>query len=86
MSSKILVTGATGTVGRALVTELAADPAQPRVLALVRDPAAVLPPRVEPVHGDLTDPASFAAAVEGVTAAFLLWPFGSADGFGAVLD
>ncbi|MEV4550103.1 NAD(P)H-binding protein [Nonomuraea wenchangensis] len=86
MSSKILVTGATGTVGRALVTELAADPAQPRVLALVRDPAAVLPPRVEPVHGDLTDPASFAAAVEGVTAAFLLWPFGAADGFGAVLD
>ncbi|MGA5762396.1 NAD(P)H-binding protein [Nonomuraea bangladeshensis] len=86
MSTKILVTGATGTVGRALVTELAADPAGPRVLALVRDPAAVLPPRVEPVRGDLTDPASFAAAVEGVTAAFLLWPFGTADGFGAVLD
>ncbi|MCK2220990.1 zinc-binding dehydrogenase [Actinomadura sp. ATCC 31491] len=91
MTQKILVTGATGTVGRALVTELMtgrmAGETAPEVLALVRDPAtAALPADVELVWGDLSDPASFAPAVKGVTAAFLLWPFADAGGFADVLD
>ncbi|MBB5936973.1 NmrA family NAD(P)-binding protein [Streptomyces zagrosensis] len=71
--TEILVTGATGTVGRHIVAALAASDAQPR--ALVRDPdAATLPAGVHTVRGDLTDPASLEAAVRGVDSVFLLWP------------
>lgn len=67
----ILVTGATGNVGRHLVRTLAAD--GHRVRALTRDPdAADLPEDVEVVRGDLTDLESVAAALEGATALHLL--------------
>ncbi|MFZ3560631.1 NAD(P)H-binding protein [Streptomyces sp. BH055] len=66
----ILVTGATGVVGRAVLSALSGCP----VRALVRDPAkaGALPPRVEAVLGDYADGASLEAALKGVTSAFLV--------------
>lgn len=67
----ILVTGATGNVGRHLVHQLLAE-GHP-VRALTRDPAkANLPTGVEVVAGELTDAASLAGVFEGVTGAFLI--------------
>jgi len=74
--SPILVTGATGNVGRAVVRELAARGAAVRALAHTTVPAD-LPAGVEVVRGDLTDPASLEPALSGAGAVFLLWP--SAD-------
>ncbi|WP_229399806.1 SDR family oxidoreductase [Micromonospora okii] len=69
----ILVTGATGTVGRELVSILAAR-GEP-VRAVSRNPAAAgLPAGVEVVAADLTEPASLAPHLTGVHAAFLIWP------------
>ncbi|WP_405638936.1 NAD(P)H-binding protein [Streptomyces uncialis] len=67
----VLVTGATGKVGRPLVGELLA--AGHRVRALTRSPrAADLPDGVEVVAGNLTDPAGLAGVFDGVTAAHLI--------------
>jgi uncharacterized protein YbjT (DUF2867 family) len=72
----ILVTGATGRVGRQLVTQLAAHGAAVRAVA--RDPdAAGLPAGVEVVRADLADSGSLAPHLTGIEAAFLLWPFTS---------
>jgi uncharacterized protein YbjT (DUF2867 family) len=68
----ILVTGATGKIGRRLVDELVETGADFK--ALVRNPAnAGLPAGVELVAGDLRDPASVERALDGVDAVFLLW-------------
>ncbi|QFZ23291.1 NAD(P)H-binding protein [Saccharothrix syringae] len=65
----ILVTGATGTIGGAVVRQLAK--AGVPVKALTRNPArASLPGGVEVVGGDLTRPSELPLA--GVTAAFLI--------------
>ncbi|MFE6775417.1 SDR family oxidoreductase [Streptomyces sp. NPDC057702] len=73
---KILVTGATGTVGRQVVAELLAR--GHAVRALTRDPAgAALPAGVEVVRGDLTDPDSLAPALVGVSGLHLI-TFGGA--------
>ena len=75
-AQKILVTGATGTVGRQVVTELLAR--GHAVRALTRDPAkADFPAGVEVVRGDLTDPDSLVPALEGVTGVHLI-TFGGA--------
>jgi uncharacterized protein YbjT (DUF2867 family) len=70
----ILVTGATGKIGRPLVHELAARDAKLRVL--VRDPAraADLPASAERVVADLDRPATLAPAFAGVDRVFLLTP------------
>jgi uncharacterized protein YbjT (DUF2867 family) len=76
----ILVTGATGNVGRHLVSHLC--DAGESVRALTRDPGKPgLPVGVEAVKGDLTDPrgADLAAALDGVTAAHLITFAGTAD-------
>lgn len=67
----ILVTGATGNVGRPLVEQLIA--AGYRVRALSRDPvAANLPPATEVIPGNITDTANLDGAFEGVTATHLI--------------
>lgn len=71
MTDTILVTGATGTVGRPLVEALLA--AGHRVRALTRTPEkADLPPRAEVVRGDLADAATLTGAFAGVDAAHLI--------------
>jgi uncharacterized protein YbjT (DUF2867 family) len=68
----VLVTGATGRIGRAVVAELL-DAGVP-VRALTRRPAtAGLPATVEVVAGDLTVPDSLDAVLQGVGAVFLIW-------------
>jgi uncharacterized protein YbjT (DUF2867 family) len=68
----VLVTGATGRVGRAVVDELLA--AGVPVRALTRRPAeARLPAAVEVVAGDLTVPDSLKAALQDISTAFLVW-------------
>jgi uncharacterized protein YbjT (DUF2867 family) len=70
----LLITGATGHVGRELVRELDARGAAFRVLVRDHARAAGLPDRAERVIGDLDVPASLAAALDGVTGLFLLVP------------
>jgi dihydroflavonol-4-reductase len=63
---RVLVTGATGKVGNAVARAASARGDDVRVL--VRDVAAardVLPAGVEPAQGDVTDPESVRAAMEG---------------------
>jgi uncharacterized protein YbjT (DUF2867 family) len=67
----ILVTGATGTLGRGVVDQLVTSGA--RVRALTRNPAAAdLPGGVEAVYGDLTDPRTLTPALDGVAAMHLI--------------
>src|SRR4051794_13742614 len=67
----ILVTGATGTVGRQIIEQLVKRGAD--VCALVRDPAkANLPAGVNVVQGDLLDVDSLRGAFSGVSTLFLL--------------
>jgi uncharacterized protein YbjT (DUF2867 family) len=75
----LLVTGATGHIGRELVCELDARGADFRIL--VRDPAraAGLPERAERVVGDLGMPASLAPAFDHVDRLYLLVPGISLD-------
>ncbi|MGW0467602.1 NAD(P)H-binding protein [Streptomyces sp. NPDC003027] len=80
---RILVTGATGNVGGAVVSQLHA--AGVPVRALVRGEAD-FPEGVQAVRGDLADPASLDMALEGVDSVFLVWPFLSAEGASDVID
>ena len=67
----ILVTGATGTIGRQVIAQLVNRGVQVR--ALVRDPAkADFPEGVSVVKGDLMDPDALRVAFKGVSAFFLL--------------
>lgn len=71
---QILVTGATGTVGRNVVAGLleAGAGAGVRVRALTRNPAtAALPGGAEVVPGDLAEPATLRAALAGVDRLYL---------------
>jgi uncharacterized protein YbjT (DUF2867 family) len=68
----VLVTGATGRVGR-VVVDLLLGAGIP-VRALTRRPAAAsLPAGVDVISGDLTVPESIDAALQGVSAVFLVW-------------
>ena len=74
---KILVAGATGTIGRHLVEQL--HQAGHQVRALTRNPAkANFPNGVEVVIGDLTNPSTIAPAVDGVSGLHLI-NFGGDD-------
>jgi uncharacterized protein YbjT (DUF2867 family) len=69
----VLVTGATGKVGRHVVAGLVGEGVHVR--ALVRHPASAgLPGEVELVEADLGRPEAVRAAAQGADAAFLLWP------------
>jgi uncharacterized protein YbjT (DUF2867 family) len=70
--NRILVIGATGTVGRQVVSQLVSTDAQVR--AMTRNPdAAGLPPEVEVMRGDLTTPETLDACLRGVDSVFLVW-------------
>jgi uncharacterized protein YbjT (DUF2867 family) len=80
----ILVTGATGNVGRELVAQLRA--AGRAVRALTRNPkSANLPGNIEVVGGDLSAPGTLDACLDGIDDVFLVWvaPFAAA---GAAID
>ncbi|WP_369148581.1 SDR family oxidoreductase [Streptomyces sp. R44] len=69
----VVVTGATGNVGRHAVSELRRRGIPPR--ALTRNPeraTAVLGPDADLAQGDFTDPASLRAAFSGAEQAFLI--------------
>ena len=68
----ILVIGATGAVGRQVVSRLAATDMQVRAMA--RNPgAARFPPQVEVVRGDLTVPETLDGCFDGIDTVFLVW-------------
>jgi uncharacterized protein YbjT (DUF2867 family) len=75
----IFVIGATGKVGRHVVSGLLERDVQVRALARDAD-AAGLPGGVDVVSGDLADPQGLAEHLNGVEAVFLVWPFFGADG------
>ena len=66
----LLVTGATGTIGRPLIDALITQGAKVRAITHNRQ-AAGLPAEVEVVEGDLSQPDTIAPFLEGVTALFL---------------
>ena len=70
--NRILVIGATGTVGRQVVSQLEATRATIR--AMTRNPSAAgLPLRAEVVRGDLTAPDTLDSCLEGIDTVFLVW-------------
>ena len=77
---RLLVIGATGTVGRHVVRGLTAKGA--RVRAMTRSPeTARMPADVEVVRGDLTSPETLDRCLEGIDSVFLVWtaPHAAAD-------
>jgi uncharacterized protein YbjT (DUF2867 family) len=75
----VLVTGATGTIGREVTAALVAAGAAVRALVRTPQRAALLPAGVTPVLGDLRDPAAVRAALTGVTAALYVSPHDPAE-------
>ena len=70
--NRILVIGGTGTVGRQVLSQVAAQGV--RVRAMARDlGAARLPPQVEVVRGDLTLPETLDPCLDGIDMVFLVW-------------
>jgi uncharacterized protein YbjT (DUF2867 family) len=68
---RVLVIGATGRVGRQVVSQL---PADAKIRAMVRSRrAAEFPPHVEVVAGDLNLPKTLDQCLDGVDAVFLVW-------------
>ena len=79
--SRILVTGATGHIGRQVVDRLLGTGC--RIRALTRNPeSASLPGEVDIVRGDLANADTLDAALTGVDAVFLVWlaPLAAAPG------
>jgi uncharacterized protein YbjT (DUF2867 family) len=76
----VVITGATGTVGTALLEELAGAAATTRVLVRDRAKAPALAARgFDVVHGSLDDAASMRRAFRGADRLFLLSPPGTDD-------
>ena len=69
---KVLVTGATGTVGSEVVKALLRRGAQVRAFTRTQPKPGTFPATVEIALGDLTDPVSVAEAMKGVDGLFLL--------------
>ncbi len=69
----VLVTGATGRIGRAVIDQLIDAGVPVRALTRRPDAAATLPANVDVVTGDLTLPESLDTALRGVSTVFLVW-------------
>jgi uncharacterized protein YbjT (DUF2867 family) len=70
--NRILIIGATGNVGRQVLSQLPATGV--RVRALARNPhTAGLPPHVEVVRGDLTLAETLDECLDDIDAVFLVW-------------
>lgn len=77
MAATILVTGATGKLGRRVVSRLLQKEAEVRVLTRRREDALKLwSDRVEIAEGNFSDPASLKEAARGIGRVFLLSPIG----------
>jgi uncharacterized protein YbjT (DUF2867 family) len=68
----ILVIGGRSKIGAAALDQLRRQGASVRALIRSREPSAAFPPPIETVTGDLAEPASLAAAMQGVEQVFLL--------------
>src|SRR5438105_3418194 len=74
--SRILITAPTGNVGPHAAAWLVEAGIPVRALVLEDDPAVgKLPEQVEICHGDLADPDTMDAALDGVSGVFWMWPF-----------
>ncbi|MBA9002161.1 NAD(P)H-binding protein [Thermomonospora cellulosilytica] len=83
--AEVLVTGATGNVGRQVVLRLLSTGTAVR--ALVRRPeSAGLPEGARVWGGDLSEPDTLEGALTGIDTVFLIWPFLTAEGASAVLE
>ncbi|WP_136658915.1 NAD(P)H-binding protein [Nitratireductor sp. XY-223] len=81
MSETILVTGATGTIGRPLARMLARDGCTVRAMSRGPLPTADRKDElIQPVAAHFDDPAALAAALEGADAAVLITPADGAAG------
>ncbi len=69
----VLVTGATGRVGRVVIDLLMDADVPVRALTHRAEAAGTLPANVEVVTGDLTEPESLDAGLRGVEVVFLVW-------------
>ncbi|MCZ0999360.1 NAD(P)H-binding protein [Streptomyces mirabilis] len=69
----VLVTGATGRVGRVVIDQLLDAGVPVRALTHRSEAAATLPAKVEVFTGDLTVPESLDPALDGAGAVFLVW-------------
>ena len=74
----VLVTGATGRVGRIVIDHLIDADVPVRALTHRSEAVTTLPANVEVVTGDLTVPGSLDAALRGAGAVFLVWTVPSA--------
>lgn len=81
----ILVTGATGNVGGEVVRAVAAAGGKPRALVRNEKQRSKVFDGAETAVGDLNDPASLAAALDGVTGAFVLSGYADMTGLLAAI-
>jgi len=79
MTPRALVTGASGNVGREVIRALLARGVEVRAATSSCVTRAPLYPEVETARLDLRDPATFAPAVQGCSALFLMRPPAIAD-------
>ena len=82
---KTVVTGATGTVGGAVLRRLLAD-GHPAVAAVRRAGGRDLPDGAEAVEFDVARPATFGPALDGADTLFLMLPPGQGAHMDAVVD
>jgi len=80
---RILVTGATGNIGREVVAQLTATGCHVRAMSR-RPETANLPAQVEAVRGDLSAPDTLDACLRDIDAVFLVWQLPLAPAAAAV--